>query len=112
MLREMRHGIATIAIVLSVIFAARLASAPTNVELIVDDSGSMAQHDAVDSDGVTLGHGSSPNFGAVAKMENLKVAKAGWIFVKVRYYDGNNSGDYSFALGPGDIDSPPKPPPR
>jgi hypothetical protein len=33
-------------------------------------------------------------------MENLKVAKAGWIFVKVRYYDGNNSGDYSFALGP------------
>ena len=47
-----------------------------------------------------------------SQMENLKVAKAGWIFVKVRYYDGNNSGDYSFALGPGDIDSPPKPPPR
>jgi len=67
---------------------------------------------AVDSDGVTLGDGSSPNYGAVAKMENLKVAKAGWIFVKVRYYDSNNSGDYSFALGPGDIDSPPKPPPR
>jgi hypothetical protein len=78
MLRKMRHGIATIAIV--------------------------RRRDP--------GDGSSPNAGAVAKMENLKVAKAGWIFVKVRYYDGNNSGDYSFALGPGDIDSPPKPPPR
>jgi hypothetical protein len=76
-----------------------------------NDNGSIILH-AVDSDGVTLGDGSSPNYGAVAKMENLKVAKAGWIFVKVRYYDSNNSGDYSFALGPGDIDSPPKPPPR
>jgi hypothetical protein len=48
----------------------------------------------------------------VAKIENLKLAKAGMIFVKVRYSDSNNRGGYSFALGPGDIDSPPKPPPR
>ena len=76
-----------------------------------NDNGSIILH-AVDSDGVVLGDGQSPNAGAVAKMENLKLAKAGWIFVKVRYYDSNNSGDYSFALGPGDIDSPAKPPPR
>src|SRR5579864_3527274 len=44
MLRKMHRGIATIAIVLPVVFAARLAFAATNVELIVDDSGSMAQH--------------------------------------------------------------------
>jgi len=31
--------------------------------------GSIILH-AVDSDGVTLGDGSSPNYGAVAKMEN------------------------------------------
>jgi len=76
-----------------------------------NDAASMVLH-AVDADGVVLGDGSSPNYGAVAKMENLKLAKAGMIFVKVNYYNSNNGGDYSLALGPGDIDSPPKPLPR
>jgi von Willebrand factor type A domain len=69
---------------------------------------------AVDRDGVNLGNGQSPNPGAVAKLENLKLAKTGAIFVKVafdRNY-GRPAGDYSFAVGPGDIDSPAKPPMR
>src|SRR5260370_32665402 len=42
-LRKMHRGIATVAIALPAIFAARLVCATTNVELLVDDSGSMAQ---------------------------------------------------------------------
>jgi len=45
MIRQMRRGIAPLTIVLAAVFTARLAYAEqTNVELIVDDSGSMAQH--------------------------------------------------------------------
>ncbi|HYR79327.1 MAG TPA: VWA domain-containing protein, partial [Candidatus Dormibacteraeota bacterium] len=44
MLPMMRRGFAIVTIVLPVVFTARLACASTNVELIVDDSGSMAQH--------------------------------------------------------------------
>jgi hypothetical protein len=69
---------------------------------------------AVDGDGVNLGGGQSPNAGAVAKLENLKLAKTGAIYVKVafdRNY-GRPAGDYSIAVGAGDIDSPPKPPMR
>src|ERR1700687_5149911 len=44
MLLIMRRGIAIGAIVRPGFFAAQLACAATNVELIVDDSGSMAQH--------------------------------------------------------------------
>ena len=69
---------------------------------------------AEDGDGVSLGSGQSPNAGALAKLENLKLAKTGAIFVKVafdRNY-GRPAGDYSIAVGPGDIESPPKPPMR
>jgi len=69
---------------------------------------------AEDGDGVSLGSGQSPNAGALAKLENLKLAKTGAIFVRVafdRNY-GRPAGDYSIAVGPGDIDSPPKPPMR
>jgi hypothetical protein len=64
-----------------------------------NDAGTIILH-AVDSDGVLLGDGQSTNAGAITKMENLKLAKAGTIFVKVRSYDPNNSGDYSFASAP------------
>ena len=76
--------------------------------------GAIMTLSAVDGDGVNLGDGHPPNNGAVAKLENLKLAKTGAIYVKVsfdRNY-GRPAGDYSFAVGPGDIESPPKPPAR
>jgi hypothetical protein len=66
---------------------------------------------AVDGDGVSLGSGQSPNAGAVAKVENIKLAKGGAVYVKVNYPYGT-PGDYSMVLGVGDIPSPPKPAPR
>ena len=68
------------------------------------------QLQAVDSDGVQLGNGQSVNRGAVAKIENLKIPKAGYIFVKVSYDHYADKGPYSMAFGPGDVDSPPPPP--
>jgi hypothetical protein len=46
------------------------------------DQGQMSLQ-AVDGDGVQLGQSTAPNRGAVAKLEGLKVAKPGYIYVKV-----------------------------
>jgi hypothetical protein len=53
----------------------------------------------------------SPNRGAVAKLEGLKLAKPGYIYVKVSYDQYEAKGPYSLALGIGEVDSPPPPPP-
>jgi len=52
----------------------------------------------------------SPNRGAVAKLEGLKLAKPGYIYVKVSYDQYEAKGPYSLTLGIGEVDSPPPPP--
>jgi hypothetical protein len=75
------------------------------------DQGQMSLQ-AVDGDGVQLGQSTAPNRGAVAKLEGLKVAKPGYIYVKVTYDQFEAKGPYSLALGIGEVDSPPAPPPQ
>ena len=69
---------------------------------------------AVDADGNKLGDAQAQNGGAVATLGNLKLVKAGPIFVKVSFNRnyGYPAGDYSFAFGAGDVASPPRPTPR
>ncbi len=64
---------------------------------------------AIDSDGAILGKGESPNKGAAAKLENLKLAQPGDVYVKVSYYHYGAKGVYSFTLVQGDAEaqSPP-----
>jgi len=65
---------------------------------------------AVDDDSVQLGQSTAPNRGTVAKLEGLKLAKPGYIYVKVSYDQYEAKGPYSLAVGVGDVDSPPPPP--
>jgi hypothetical protein len=74
------------------------------------DPKATLQLQATNSDGDALGQAQSPNPGAAAKLEDLKVAKSGSVYVKVSYDQYGSKGPYSFALGNGDIDSPPPPP--
>jgi len=64
---------------------------------------------AIDSDGVILGKGESPNKGAAAKLENLKPAEPGYVYVKLWYYHYGAKGPYSFTLVQSDAEA--KPPP-
>jgi von Willebrand factor type A domain len=62
---------------------------------------------AVDDDGNDLGKGSSPNKGAVAKIENLKLQKTGFIYVRVQYGEwSSKQGHYGIGLGEGEVESP------
>jgi hypothetical protein len=70
------------------------------------NSQATIQIQIVDGDGVDLGSGSSPNAGAVAKVENIKLAKSGSIYVKLSFYHYTAKGHYAFAFGEGDVDSP------
>ncbi len=68
--------------------------------------------EVTDSDGTAIGQGDSGNAGAAAKAENFKIAKTGTILIKVTCPYGDKNTSYAFALGKGDIDSPPAPPPE
>jgi hypothetical protein len=63
---------------------------------------------------VKLGEAEPPNEGAVTMLEGLKLDKPGpiYLFVSFDRRYGYPAGDYSLAIGPGEIDSPPKPPAR
>ena len=62
---------------------------------------------AVDDDGNDLGKAASPNKGAVAKIENLKLAKSGPIYVKVQWGEwSSKQGHYGIAFGEGEVESP------
>jgi hypothetical protein len=61
----------------------------------------------VDDDGNDLGKGSSPKKGAVAKIENLKLQKTGFIYVRVQYGEwSSKQGHYGIGLGEGEVESP------
>ena len=62
---------------------------------------------AVDDDGNELGKATSPNKGAVAKIENLKLAKSGPIYIKVQWGEwSSKQGHYGIAFGEGEVESP------
>jgi len=62
---------------------------------------------AVDDDGTDLGKGSSANKGAVAKIENIKLQKSGYVFVRVQYGEwSSKQGHYGIALAEGEVESP------
>jgi hypothetical protein len=61
----------------------------------------------VDDDGNDLGKASSPNKGAVVKVENIKLQKSGSIFVKLQYGEwSSKQGHYGFSFGEGEVESP------
>ncbi len=81
-------------------FKARPAKADGSIDL-----------SAVNDDGVALGSASSPNKGAVATLDGLKLTKDGYIYVKVQFGEwSSHTGHYGIALGEGQVDSPHPPP--
>jgi len=61
----------------------------------------------VDDDGKDLGQASSPNKGAVAKVENIKLPKSGPIYVKLTWGEwSSKQGHYGIAFGEGEVASP------
>ena len=67
----------------------------------------LVEVQAVDDDGNDLGKAASPNAGALVKLENLKLAKSGPIYIKVHWGEwSSKQGHYGIAFGEGEVESP------
>jgi len=57
--------------------------------------------------GTNSAKATSPNKGAVAKIENLKLAKSGPIYIKVQWSEwSSKQGHYGIAFVQGEVESP------